>query len=262
MIRFKDFCGKLLKESRFTSIESNITEPEITPLIARWIKEVRKTYKLPEEAEAFRELVNNQDALLLGELQVGRKSVKIWIQDIPTNGYWVEKPKKASYILVSLNLIVNNPAKALSTVVHELIHGIQKYRKESEKFTLANSKTEDETQEEMFDYYTEPKELEAQLGELAHAIVTVYRQKRNKEQVLKALEMVLRLPQEQFHNEDWYHQKPYGSLFIDMFGHFHSLLRSISKPPTNSLRHKQLSDKSWRQFKQKLFSLVQQLNEV
>jgi len=49
-----------------------------------------------------------------------------------------------------------------------------------------------------------------------------------------------------------------------IFANHFNLLKSISAPPesqANSLRYKQISDKCWRQFKQKLFNLVQTFKE-
>lgn len=255
---FKDFYNSVLQEARFTSIEDNITEPEITPVIQKWIKEARKNHDLPNGEQAFRALVDKERAVLLGEVQIGRKTVRIWIQDIPVNGYWVEQPKKASYVLVSLDLIVNNPQKALSVIVHELIHGIQKYRDQSEEYSIASAKTQDETDEELFHYFTEPKETEAQLGQMGHDIVAMYKRKRNKPAVIQALEHVLRLPRESFGETNWTEQFP----CLEMFDEYWAFLHSISKPPAglkDQSRGKRVSDKCWRQFKQKLFDLVQRL---
>lgn len=254
MINFEDFWNRLYCEARFTSIENDITEPEVTKEIQKWIRDIRKTYNLtdPSKVQDFVDLVNKEEALLLGTMQVGRKTVNIWIQEMANDGLWVERPKKASYILVSVSLIVNNPNRALSTIVHELIHGIQKYREQSAEYNLAASKTEDETEQELFDYFTEPKEIEAQLGQMAHVIVSAYRNKRNKESMLETLEYLLRLPREAFLSDEWLKKVPY-------LNEYERFLRSISKPPLPSLRNQQISDKCWRQFKQKLFNLAEQL---
>jgi len=194
----------LLLESRFTTIEDDISVPEITNEIKKWIKAFRKEHSLiPGETrknaiELIKQKVKTERCLYLGTMKIGRKRVNIWVTDLNENddGHWVEAPKKASYILTSLNTIINNPARTLSVIVHELIHSNQQYRKNSEKYTTAVEKTSDETEEELFDYYTEPKEIEAQLGQLAHDIVVAFRQKRNKTEVIKVLEDVLKLPRE------------------------------------------------------------------
>lgn len=247
-----------LGEARFTSIENNITAPEVTPIISKWLKEMRKSHDLPDRADSFRDLIDREHALLLGELQMGRKRVRIWVQNIDVDGYWVERPKRSSYVLISADLVVNNPQRALSTIVHELIHGIQQYRAQSDAYNIAAAKTEDETEEEMFHYYTEPKEIEAQLGQLGHEVVEVYRRKRNKQEMIQTLEHVLRLPRAAFQSADWVKHSPH----MNMFKGFQRLLQSISMPPQslqNSLRAQQKSNKCWRQFKQKLFNLVQML---
>lgn len=257
---FKHFFHAHLKEARFSSIENDITAPEITPVIWKWIQEMRKTHDLPRREKSFRQLAKRENAILLGELQIGRKTVRIWIQEMDSNGYWVERPKRASYILISLDLMIRDPRKALSTIVHEIIHGVQEYREQSDEYNIAAAKSGDETEEEMFHYFTEPKEVEAQLGQLGHEVADAYRRKRNKTSWLQALEHVLRTPRAAFQGTEWLRHPN-----MDVFRSHWGFLRSISAPPAglqHSSRARHASDKCWRQFKQKLFTLMQQLKDA
>lgn len=253
----------MISEARFTTIEDDINVPVITNDLKKWIREFRSTHGLPNKTkeEELRQLVAKEGALLLGQMGIGRKNVNIWVQDLGNNnGMWVEQPKKASYIQVSVDSIIKDPAYALSVLVHELVHGIQQYKKQSEKFNRAVRKTEDLTEDELFDYYTEPKELEAQLAQLGHILLSTFHKKKNKKAVVELLDTILRLPREQFRDTNWIFHSINSKLALEIFEKHYEFIRVISIPPPGvieKLTGWQLSNKCWRQFKQKMFTLVE-----
>lgn len=251
----------MINEARFNTIEDDISVPEVANEIKKWIKAFRKKHSNENELRA---LAKKNRYLYLGTIKLGRKKVNVWVTEMEEgfDGQWVEPKKQSSFVITCLNTIINNPARSLSVIVHELIHGIQKYKKNSEKYHASTTKASNETDEEMFDYYTEPKELEAQLGQLAHDIVQVFQRKKNKQEIIRALEEVLKLPREKFKDVYWISHSTSSKYTWDMFAYHVRMLKIISAVPESqatSLRYKQISDKSWRQFKQKLFNLVQSM---
>lgn len=269
----------MLNESRFSTVENEIDTPVITNHLKQLITSFRSQNifskgKLAgltraEVEKNLRYRVHKEQMIYLGEIYIGRKRINIWIKDIPENALWVAPPKehkKSSYIIIALNLIINNPQAAVSNIIHEIIHGLQKYTKESPEYIEANQKTSDETAEDWFYYYTEPKELEAQLGQLAHDIVSVFNRRNNKEEILNVLDEILKMPNSVFREERWYQHFSNRQLVRNLITpdkiYF---LKCISEPPTsmsNVLKFKQISDRCWRQFKQKLFNLVQELKQI
>ena len=265
----------MIIESRFSTVEDDITKQKFTKEIKQWITSFRNQnlqgrgrLTSSTRAEAVKDLkdrLHKEKAFLLGQFHLGRKRIDVWIQDIQDRGQWHQNNKKVSYILIGLDIIINDPNLALSSLVHEILHAQQVYKNQSPEYSEIISKDTYETDEEWFIYFTEPKELEVQLGELAHNIVTYFKKKRDKQGVLDLLDEVLTLPREKFSNINWPNNMPPSRYAYDIFKNNTFFLKSISKPPasmSDKLKANQTSDRCWRQFKLKMFSLVENLKKI
>ena len=264
----------MITESRFSTVEDDITKQQFTKQIKQWITSFRNqnlqgrgrltNATRTEVIKILKDRLHKEKAFFLGKFHLGRKRIDVWVQDIPDRASWHEMSRRASYIVIGLNVIINEPSLALSSLVHEILHAQQEYKKQSPEYDKVITKSSNETEEDWFVYYTEPKELEAQLGELGHNIVTYFKKKRDKQGVLDLLDEVLTLPREKFSNINWPNDMPQALYAYDIFKNNTFFLKSISKPPTslsNKLKANQTSDRCWRQFKLKMFSLVQSLKE-
>jgi hypothetical protein len=264
----------MLTESKFSTVEDDITKQKFTKQIKQWITSFRDQnlqgrgrLTNATRAEAVKDLkdrLHKEKKFLLGQFYLGRKRIDVWIQDIPDRASWHQMYKRSSYIIIGLNLIIDNPDLALSSLVHEILHANQEYKKQSPEYDEAASKLSGETEEDWFYYYTEPKELEAQLGELGHNIVSYFKKKRDKQEILNLLDEVLTMPREKFADINWVHDMSQPRYAYDIFKNNTFFLKSISKPPasmSDKLKANQTIDRCWRQFKLKMFSLVQALKE-
>jgi hypothetical protein len=260
-------------EAKFSTVEDEIT----TPAFANYIKQMVNSFRSQnlhsrgaragssraETEKTLRDLVHREHNVYLGELRIGRKTVRIWVQDTPHNGQWHEGNKRqGSYITLSLNVIISNPQLAVSTIIHEIIHGMQAYRKFSDKYNKASEKTSDETEVDWFNYFTEPSELEAQFAEMAHHIVQTFYRKSDKSKVLNILIETLKKPQQAFADGSWFGSNIDKKYFMDLFELKSSLLSVICKVPEElkgNQKYQNISDRCYRQFKQKLFNLIEGL---
>jgi len=263
----------MFSEAKFSTVEDEVSSPVFTNHIKQMVNSFRSlnlhsrgaragTSRLETE-KTLRDLVHKEHSVFLGEVYIGRKKVRIWVQDIRDRGMWNPGTKKTgSYVAVSLDVIIGNPASAVSIIIHELIHGLQKYQTFSDKYVKTLDKTSDETELDWFNYFTEPAELEAQLAELAHNIVDVFYRKKDKIKVINILNEILRKPKEEFANDVWYHSDIDNNYSKDLLDKHYAFIQSISKVPTEVETNKQYiltSNRCWRQFKQKLFNLVNEL---
>jgi hypothetical protein len=260
-------------EAKFSTVEDEITTPAFTNHIKQMVNSFRSQNLHSRGARAgtsraetekiLRDLVHKEHSVYLGEVRIGRKTVRIWVQDSSYKGQWHEGNKRTgSYITLSLDVVIANPQMAVSTIIHEIIHGMQAYRKFSDKYNKAAEKTTDETETDWFDYYTEPSELEAQFAELASHIVQTFHRKPDKNKVINILIEALKKPQQAFVDGTWYNSDIDKKYFTDLFEIKHNLLSIICKVPEElkgNQKYQNISNRCYRQFKQKLFNLIERL---
>jgi hypothetical protein len=265
----------MFSEAKFTTVEDEITSPSFTNHIKQMVNSFRsqnlhsrgnRTGSSRAETEkTLRDRVHKEGSVYLGELYIGKKTVRIWVQELRPglHGEWNKGNKRTgSYLVVSVDAIITNPQLAVSSIIHEIIHGMQAYKTFSDKYNKATTKTSNETEMDWFDYFTEPAELEAQFAELAHHIVQAFYRKSDKNKVLEIVNEVLKKPKTSFADGSWYSTNIDRAYFRDLFGYKVDFLQSISKVPEevkDKQQYQNLSDKCYRQFKQKLFNLYQGL---
>jgi hypothetical protein len=107
-----------------------------------------------------------------------------------------------------------------------------------------------------FDYYLEPKELEVQLGHLAHNIVETFRRRRDKGAVLDALKSWMNLDAAGVADLAW----TQTLLWREMFGAHRHFLQILAAPPPGSDRRR--TGAAWRALHQKLYNLWTRLSNL
>lgn len=263
--------------------ERNITLPteyarkQVYSLIDNFIfnnieqKARQNGWSLDQSKHNFYKIVRrNKGYILLGDIRTKDKKtnrnivVTIFVvsDDIMKNNNALFFPEEneihinEQLLFGSKNILVNN-------VIHELIHGIQKFK--GGGYSLKNT----ESYEEWFLYLTEQKEFEAKIGELAHNIMQMYEFSKRRKDVLFVLDVILNAPREVF--SKGLLEKAKNDIVQEMFEeHFH-FIKIISGPPilpddTKENRYKnkmyrRTSDRCYKHFKQKLANLYQNLKE-
>jgi len=263
----------MLSEAKFSTVEDELGSLKFTNQLKKLINNFRHAnlhirggtnqMSKAEAERTLRDRVHREKKIHLGELSVGRKKIDIWIEDIAgvNKGYYLEPPKhhkKRTSIALSLNYILHDSQATLSALVHEILHELQIDKRQSERYSELAGKTEDLTPSEWFDYYTEPRELEAQLGELSHNVVMTFNSTKNKEEFILRLREILKVPKEEFADIDWLSDSEYAKI-LRIKLHFLQTISEVPEDSQNAKRHQYLSNRSWHQFKQKLFNLMEVL---
>lgn len=278
----------LINESRFTPLTNNVKN-QIKRLINIFVKNfIEKKGKLSnltldQAKQNVKKMISRskENEIYIGTIDLGKslnKLIPVFIKETGSAGtYYDESDSYYEHIVIGFDTIFQNLDYTLSTLAHEVIHAVQIYKKGSDKYYEVSNKIIENiplSKEENFIYYTEPKEFEANASQLSYIITKFYERKDvNKEKVLSILDNVLKLPKERAYkfvnsfyiryvmtlpDED---QDIIMSYLKDMFLYKLEFIKSISDPPDNKIINIKKSNKYWRQFKQKLFNLVQNLKK-
>ena len=230
-----------------------------------------------------KELSKNENSLYIGNIRTKEKvtnkllDVNIFFiknKDMGDdrayyNQLGIENNTIKSEILVNFNLLFGDKNILINTIVHEIIHGIQKFKESSFKYT--NGKSFNNVN--YFLYFTDQLEFEAQFGELAHNIINVYENSKRKSDVLYMLSVILNTPKEVFASGKL--QKVKNPTFNGLIEDKLSFIETISNPPVlptndpelapeNRYKNKmyeRTSNRAYKHFKQKLFNIYQKLKE-
>lgn len=276
----------LINEARFTPLTIDIKN-QIKRLINKFYKEnVEKRGKLSnltldQSKQNVKKMIHqskNQE-IKIGSINLGKelnKEIPIFIKETGTGGtYYEESDEHYEHIVIAFETIFTKLEYILSILAHEIVHAIQKYKKVSRGYSAISDKMSNRstlTNEENFSYYTEPAEFEAHSAELAYNIIKFYESKKvDKEKVLFLLENILKFPKQKMHKffNSFYirylmnlpdkEQELLMSYLREMFFLKLDFLKTIAQPPNNKLENIKRSNRYWKQFKQKLFNLTQNL---
>lgn len=186
-----------------------------------------------------------------------------------------EDDDKYGEVFVNFDLLFGQKEIIINKIVHELIHGIQKYKSFSKNYSKAVKKIKFNKMD-WFIYYTEPSEYEAQIGELTYNIIQYFNKTKRKNTVLYLLKRILLLTNEKMkYLINWYDENdPHLS---NMFSnHLNFIYRIINPPyidmeklsPSFRKKYKDInkkielkSNKCYKLFKQKLYTVYQNLKE-
>jgi hypothetical protein len=174
-------------------------------------------------------------------------------------------------IHINFKLLFGDKNLLINKVVHEMIHGIQKFKKSNFKYTADSNKEFNKI--EWFSYFTEQKEFEAQIGELAHNIITYYDNAKRKLEILYVLRSILNTKKEIFASGKLNNVKI--PIFLGLMSDKLPFIVTISNPPVlptddpelaseNRYKNKmyeRTSNRAYKHFKQKLFNIYQKLKE-
>lgn len=176
-------------------------------------------------------------------------------------------------IQVKFSLIFGDRQIILNKIVHELIHGIQNYKEYTKEYTKITKKINLQPID-WFLYYTEQSEFETQIGELVYNIIEVFKRSKKPFTILYILKKILLLPKEKLQNiDDWANQQdPYiQEIFKDKIYFIYYILNppqikveKLINTRENRFLNKRLiirSDKCYKYFKQKLYTIYQKLKE-
>lgn len=273
-------------------VERNVTLPsenvrkQVTSIINNFIhNNIEKKAKFNNwtlrqtKSYLSKELINNNNFFFLGTIRtkekVTNKNISMDMFIVPnsrvktSNGVYIHNPEEDNdtygQILIRFNLLFEDRNLLLSTIIHEIIHGIQKFKQTSKEYDEIVKKNVHKNQLTKFLYATEQAEFEAQIGELADNIIRIFKTSKKPNTVLHVLKSILIKPKERLKNiYDWY-------LDIDpyMKGMFRNKLwfiDTILNPPIteDNNKNKKLKirgDKCYKYFKQKLYTIYQKLKE-
>jgi hypothetical protein len=214
--------------------------------------------------------------LHIGNIHLGKqlnKEIPVFIKETGSGGSYIEEDDyNYEHIIIAFDTIFENLEHILSLLAHELIHAIQEYKKASSAYydaTIKMANSEELSYDEWFTYYTEPAEFEANASQLAYLITSFYERKDvDKSKVIHLLDYVLKFPKSKmdeffntFLNSKSEDAEIYISYLREMFLSKLHFLRVIADPPDNTTANIKKSDRYWKQFKQKLFTLVQNLKK-
>jgi hypothetical protein len=283
-------------------VERNITLPtenvrrQVISIINNFVynnieKKARlNNWDLPKiKNNLLKKLKSNDDYFYLGNIRtkerVTNKNINFNIYVLPSekikgsDAQYYHNPKKDDdkygEVFVNFDLLFVQKEMIINRIVHELIHGIQKYKSFSKNYSKSVKKVK-LTKMDWFIYYTEPAEYEAQIGELMHSIIQNFNKTKRKNTVLYLLKKILLLPREKMkYTVNWYDENdPY---LLDMFSnHVEFLYIFINPPyidmeklsPNSKKKYKDINkkielraDKCYKLFKQKLYTVYQNLKE-
>jgi hypothetical protein len=278
----------VINEARFTPLTIDIKN-QIKRLISTFYKNyIEKRGKLSnltldQSKQNVKKMINKSEnkEIKIGNIYLGKelnKEIPVFIKEIGSGAlYYQESDEYHEHIEIGFNTMFSQLDYALSILAHEVVHAIQKYKKISPKYYEVADKIEDSstlTNEEDFVYYTEPAEFEANASELAYIITRFYERKTtDKQKVLFILDNVLTFPRQKMYKffNSFYikhlmnlpdnEQELLMSYLREMFFQKLNFLKSIAQPPDNKIENIKRSDRYWRQFKQKLFNLVQRFKK-
>lgn len=273
----------LISESRFTPLSYDIKN-QIKKLISTFVNNnITRRGKLSnltldEAKKNVKKMIgrNKHKELHIGDIHLGKefnREIPVFIKEIGSGGSYIEETDNHyEHIVIAFDTIFENLDHILSLLAHELIHAIQEYKKASSAYYDVASKmtnNEDISYDEWFTYYTEPVEFEANASQLSYMITNFYeRRDVDKSKVIYLLDYVLKFPKSKmdkffntFLNSKSEDAEIYISYLREMFLTKLHFLRVIADPPDNTTANIKKSDRYWKQFKQKLFTLVQNLKK-
>lgn len=273
----------LISESRFTPLSYDIKN-QIKKLISTFVNNnITRRGKLSnltldEAKKNVKKMIgrNKHKELHIGDIHLGKefnREIPVFIKEIGSGGSYIEETDNHyEHIVIAFDTIFENLDHILSLLAHELIHAIQEYKKASSAYYDVASKmtnNEDISYAEWFTYYTEPVEFEANASQLSYMITNFYgRRDVDKSKVIYLLDYVLKFPKSKmdkffntFLNSKSEDAEIYISYLREMFLTKLHFLRVIADPPDNTTANIKKSDRYWKQFKQKLFTLVQNLKK-
>lgn len=278
----------LVYESRFTPLTNDIKN-QIKRLINTFVKNyVERKGKssnltLDQAKQNVKKMLNQSEGkeIKIGDINLGKelnRYIPVFIKETGSGGtYYQEGDEYHEHIVIAFDTIFGKLENILSVLAHEIIHAIQKYKNSSNNYgNVANRIVKGDiiTNQENFIYYTEPHEFEAQASELAYNIIRFYEKRSvDKEKVLFVLDNVLKFPKRlmfKFFNSFFLRylinlsdkeQDLLNGYLREMFLYKIEFLKTIAKPPDDRPINIKKSDRYWRQFKQKLFNLVQILKK-
>lgn len=171
-------------------------------------------------------------------------------------------------IHVNFKLLFGDKNILINKIVHEMIHGIQKFKQS--KFTYGNKQF---NELDWFLYYTDQREFEAQIGELSNNIIDFYNNSKRQSDVLYILSVILNTPKEVFSSGKLHSVK--NPTFKGLIADKLSFMEWICSPPVlptddpelssqNRYKNKmyqRTSNRAYKHFKQKLFNIYQKLKE-
>lgn len=281
----------LINEARFTPLTTDIKNQ-----IRRLVNDFYKNYiekrgkisnlTLDQSKQNVKKMIHNSknQEIFIGRIYLGKelnKEIPIFIKDTGSGGtYYEETEEFHEHIVIAFSTIFKNLNHALYTLAHEVVHAIQKYKKGSESYYEITDKMVRGmpiTKEEYFVYYTEPSEFEANASELGFIINRFYEKKNTDKNILLfVLNKVLRFPKKRMDNffNSFYiryvmnapktseKQKELMMNYLkEIFEKKIYFLKNIAESPDNKPSNINKSNRYWRQFKQKLFNLIQNLEK-
>jgi hypothetical protein len=231
-----------------------------------------------------KQIVKNENSLYIGNIKtkekVSNKLIDINIFFVSSN---VMGTNDATYneldaennilkgeIHVNFNLLFGDKNILINKIMHEMIHGIQKFKQSNFEYSDNNKQFNDI---KWFSYYTDQREFEAQIGELAHNMITFYNNAKRKPDVLYILRIILNTPKEVFGSGHL--RKVKSPIFVGLIADKLSFIEWICSPPVlptddpelaseNRYKNKmyeRTSNRAYKHFKQKLFNIYQKLKE-
>jgi len=278
----------LISESRFTPLTYDIKN-QLKKLITSFINNnISRRGKLSnltldETKKNVKKMINRtkHKSLHIGYIHLGKqlnKEIPVFIKETGSGGSYIEEDEhNYEHVVIAFDTVFENLETILSILAHEIIHAIQQYKKASAGYYGVTTKItggEQLTPEEWFIYYTEPAEFEANASQLGYIITRFYERKDvDKSKVLYILDSVLKFPKSKtnkFFNAFYIRylmhlpdeeQEIHMSYLREMFLLKVDFLRVIAYSPDNSSVNIKKSNRYWKQFKQKLFTLVQNLKK-
>jgi len=278
----------LVNESRFTPLSYDIKN-QIKRLVTAFINtHIARRGKLSnltldQSKQNVKKMISKSKykSIFIGYIHLGKtlnKEIPIFISETGSGGSYIEEDGvNNEHIIISFDTIFGDLETSLSILAHEVIHAIQEYKTASPEYYKAAEKisnSQELSSEENFIYYTEPSEFEANATQLSYIITRFFERKDiDKDKVLYILDSVLKYPKSKMHkffnsmylkyilNKPEEDHEIYMSYLREIFITKMDFLKTISLPPNNSPKNIKISDRYWKQFKQKLFNLVQYLKK-
>lgn len=281
-------------------VERNVTLPsenirrQISSIVNNFIyNNIEKKAKLNDwninkiKSNLSKQIKNNNNYIFLGNVKTKEKisnknlSIDIFIVSddflISDDAIYTHNPNEDddSYgqVQIKFSLLFGDQQVLLNKIIHELIHGIQKFKTKSKKYIDIIQKV-DLRPIDWFLYFTEQHEFEAQIGELFYNITEKIKKSKKPLTNLYVLKKILLMPKEKLKNiNSWYNDNdPYMK---EMFSYNLWFIESILNPPEIQInksiktredkflnkRLKLKSEKCYKFFKQKMFNIYEKSNQ-
>jgi hypothetical protein len=278
----------LINESRFTPLTYEIKR-QIKSLIGNFLrtnierKGKASNLTLDQAKQNVKKLIHNapDNRYFIGYIHLKTpevRSIPIYIFESGAGAaYYEDSDEYIEHISISFETLFHNIEVILAKLAHEIIHAIQINKKHSGSYEDVVNKIingEELSKYERFIYYTEPSEFEANASELSYIITRFFeRRDVNKEKIIYILESVLKFPKSKMFKffDSFYirylvnlpeeEHDIYLSYTKSMFADKLNFLKTVALSPDNTNKNIKISERYWRQFKQKLFNLTQYLKK-